>query len=196
MPNLDLPPAMDALRPQLGALVAGIEARLPYGAALLSARQGLRISVNDREEQVTEQAPSAGTVISAFDGTTMHEAACGGFDEAAIARDTLSTEEKLDRCRALHRRVRAMDERIVNAQIHYNEIGELSVFCNRAADLAQRVQRLRLTVMVAVAGTNGVRYDWTSKDATGGWEMLEYADDELRRVIDNAIALLGAERIE
>ncbi|MDQ3126166.1 MAG: hypothetical protein M3Q74_11275, partial [Pseudomonadota bacterium] len=230
MPNLHLPPAMDALRPQLGTLVAGIEARLPYGAALLSARQGLQISVNDREEQVTEQAPSAGTVISAFDGTTMHEAA-GGFDRAEIERatrrllqdrapvgghtidpgpqrrgdfitpmviapDSISTEEKLDRCRALHRRVRAMDERIVNAQIHYTEIGELSVFCNRTADLAQRVQRLRLTVMVAVAGNDGVRYDWISKDATGGWEALDYDDDELRRVIDNAIALLRAERIE
>src|SRR5205085_2519065 len=84
MPNLRLPDAMDALRPQLGALVAGIEARIPYGAALLSAKQGLRISVNDREEHVTEQAPSAGAVISAFDGATMHEAACGGFDYAAI----------------------------------------------------------------------------------------------------------------
>src|SRR4051794_28046959 len=168
MPNLRLPDAIDALRPQLGALVAGIEARVPYGAALLSAKQGLRISVSDREEQVTEQAPSAGTVISAFDGTTMHEAACGGFDFAAIEHATrqmlqhlgpdgeavidagpqrrgdfitpmriapamLTTEEKLDRCRALHRRVRAMDGRIVNAQIHYTEIGELSVFCNRAA---------------------------------------------------------------
>src|SRR5512141_3254293 len=88
MPDLHLPPAIDSLRPQLGALVAGIEARLPYGAALLSAKQGLRISVNDREEQVTEQAPSAGTVISAFDGATMHEVACGGFDYAAIERAT------------------------------------------------------------------------------------------------------------
>jgi len=231
MTDLRLPHAMAALRPRLAAIVAGVEARLPYGAALLSARQGLRISVNDREEQVTEQSPSAGTVISAFDGATMHEAALGGFDAAAIERatrrmlqnldpvggraidpgperhgdfvrpaaiapDSLSTEEKLERCRALHRRVRAMDERIVNAQIHYTEIGELSVFRNRAADLAQRVQRLRLTVMVAVAGPDGVRYDWTSKDATSGWEALEYADAELRRVIDNAIALLSAERIE
>jgi TldD protein len=231
MSELRLPQAMAALRPRLAAIVAGAEARLPYAAALLTARQGLRISVSDREEQVTEQSPSAGTVISAFDGATMHEAALGGFDAAAIERatrqlvadlhpvggqpidpgpqrhgdfataaqiapDSLSTAEKLDRCRALHRRVRALDEQIVNAQIHYTEIDELSVFCNRAADLAQRVQRLRLTVMVAVASPDGVRYDWTSKDTTGGWEALEYADDELRRVIDNAIALLSAERIE
>jgi TldD protein len=231
MTDIRLPQAMAALRPRLAQIVGGVEARLPYGAALLSAKYGLRISVSDREEQVTEQSPSAGTVISAFDGATMHEAAIGGFEPAqaeraarrllqnlrplgagpidpgpersgdfqtamAIDPDTLSTAEKLDRCRALHRRVRSMDERIVNAQIHYTEISEFSVFRNRAADLAQRVQRLRLTVMVAVAGPNGVCYDWAAKDATGGWEALEYADDELRQVIDNALALLSAERIE
>src|SRR5262249_60835588 len=227
MTDLRLPHAIAALRPHLAEIVAGVEGRLPYAAALLSAKQGLRISVNDREEQVTEQSPSAGTVISAFDGVTMHEAARGGFDRAeieraarellrdvhptggpaidpgperrgdfvtpmAIAPDSLSIEEKLDRCRALHRRVRAMDERIVNAQIHYTEIGEIAVFSNRTADLAQRVQRLRMTVMVAVAGPGGVRYDWTSKDATGGWEALGDAADELRPVISNGLALLSA----
>jgi TldD protein len=114
----------------------------------------------------------------------------------AVAPASLSTAEKLERCRALHRRVRRLDERIVNAQIHYTETGELSAFCNRAADLAQNVQRLRLTVMVAVAGQDGVRYDWASKDATGGWETLEFGDDELQQVVENALALLDAERIE
>jgi TldD protein len=222
---------MIALRPHLGAIVAGVEARLPYGAALLSAKQGLQISVNNREEQVVEQVPAAGTVITAFDGTTMHEVALGGFDRAAIERsarqlvqdlqphagdavdpgprsagefitpaviaaEELSTQEKLERCRALHRRVSQLDRRIVNVQIQYTETSELSVFRNRAADLAQRVQRLRLSVLVAVASPSGVRYDWISRDATGGWEALEFGDDELQQVVDNAVALLGAERIE
>src|SRR5262249_34824030 len=149
MIELCLPHAMAALRPHLGAIVAGVEARLPYGAALLSAKQGLRISVNDREEQIIEQPPAVGTVIAAFDGTTMREAALGGFERAgversarelirdvrpsgaraidpgpqrrgdfvtpmAIAPETLAIAEKLERCRALHRRVRALDGRIVN----------------------------------------------------------------------------------
>jgi TldD protein len=49
---------------------------------------------------------------------------------------------------------------------------------------------------VAVAGPDGVRYDLASKDATGGWEALEYSDDELQQLVDNAVALLSAERIE
>ena len=231
MPDLNLPPPMEALRADLGTVVAGIETHAPYGAALLSARQGLQILVDNREERVTEQAPTAGTVLTAFDGVTMHERALGGFDRAVVERaahylvqgvafargtpiapgperrgdfvtsaqipsHSLSIEDKLDRCRDLQRRLRARDARIVNARVAYNEASELSVFCNRAADLAQRVQRLSLHIVVMVAGADGVRYDFQSKSATGGWETLVFRDDELQATVDNAIALLGAERIE
>jgi TldD protein len=85
MPELQLPPAMSALRGELGKIVASVEQRAPYGAVLLKARQGLRISVDDRQEQVTQQAPSAGTVITAFDGETVYERAISGFDPKAVA---------------------------------------------------------------------------------------------------------------
>ena len=231
MTALQLPRAMASLRPQLGDVVADLEARAPYGAVLLSGREGLNITVDNREERVTEQAPSAGTVITVFDGTTLHEAALGGFDGAAVGRsarelvrglaiggeqaidagpertgefitpmeiapETLSTEEKLERCRELHHRVGQLDQRVVNVRVSYSETSELSVFRNRSADLAQRVQRLRLGVVVIVAGPNGVRYDRIGKDATGGWEALTFMDDELQAVVDNAVALMSAERIE
>lgn len=222
---------MASLRGQLGDVVATLEARLPYGAVLLSAAQGLTISVDNQEEEVTEQPPTAGTVLTAFDGSALHEAAIGGFDPTAIihgardlvhplkvigaqtidpglprahdfstsmqiAPDTLSTEDKLARCRELHQRVRDRDERIVNVRVTYSETSELSVFRNRVADLAQLVQRVRLGVVVVAAGPNGVRYDYVTKDATGGWEALNYTDDELQAVVDSTVALLSAERIE
>ena len=238
MSDLHLPPAMSTLRPKLESVVAGIEDRALYGAAMLSARQGLRINVDNREEQVTQQAPTAGTVLTAFDGVTLHERAIGGFDLASVERaardleqdagsspqaqsahagvsidpgperradyvtpmqiapDTLSTQEKLDRCRELQRRVRERDSRIVNARVIYSETSELSVFRNRAADLAQRVQRVNVYIIVFVAGPDGPRYDLMTKSATGGWEALHFTDKELQAVVDNAIALLSAERIE
>lgn len=231
MPPLNLSPPIARLRPQLPEVVATLEASLPYAAALLSATQGLTIYVDDREERVTEQPPTAGTVLTVFDGETLHEAALGGFDPGAVNRrardliqdvqirgadrikpgperhgdfmtpmeiapETLSIEEKLDRCRDLHRRVRGMDERIINVRINYSENSQLAVFCNRAADLGQRVQRVRLTVIVVMAGPNGVRYDLNTKDATGGWEKLTFSDEELQSLIDNTAALLTAERIE
>jgi TldD protein len=109
----------------------------------------------------------------------------------------LSVQEKLDRCRALHRKAKGLDPRIVNVQVFYSEASEYSVFADRNTDLAQRVQRVRLTLVVFVAGEDGqVRYDWRGKSACGGWEKLDFSDDEIRHAIDGALALLGAERIE
>ena len=75
---------MADLRDDLAGIVAGIERRAPYAAVWLSARQGLRISVDNREERVVERPPAAGAVITAFDGATIHERAIGSFDRTAI----------------------------------------------------------------------------------------------------------------
>lgn len=231
MADVHLPQAMANLQAHLPQIVAGLEARAVYGAALLSMHQGLRISLDDREEQVTTTAPTAGTVLTAFDGITLHEAAVGGFDLAAVEQhgrdllrdlrragpqtidpgpqregtfvtpmeippNTLTTEEKLQRCRDLHNRVRGRDERIVNVRVFYSETSELSAFCNRAANLAQRVVRIRLGIVVIVAGPNGVRHEMAIKDGTGGWEALHFDDAELQRLVDTAVELLSADRIE
>ncbi|GAC1651406.1 MAG: TldD/PmbA family protein [Herpetosiphon sp.] len=224
---------MDALRHALPAIVAGLESRASYGAVLLSANDGLLITVNDRDEQISELAPAAGTVVTLFDGATMHEQAVGGFEvpriehaaaelrqrvthgpdnarpidagpprrgDFATAMEippaTLTTEEKLARCRDLHTRTRGLDRRIVNVQVSYRERTERTVFANRSADLSQQLTRVRLQIYVYVADGGGVRYDWTSKDASGGWEALDYADHELQSLVDSAVALLKAERID
>src|SRR3972149_6278238 len=86
MTELQLPEKMQALRGRLGGIVEGIERRAPYGAALLSSRQGLQIYVDSREERLTEQPPTAGAVLTAFDGATLREQAVGGFDAEAVER--------------------------------------------------------------------------------------------------------------
>ena len=86
MPELQLPPAMSALRRELGVMVEGVESRAAYGAVLLSAQQGLQIQIDDREERVVESPPSAGTVVTAFDGVTLHERAISGFARSSVER--------------------------------------------------------------------------------------------------------------
>jgi TldD protein len=231
MTELKLPSDMAELRPTLGEIVAQRQKQAPYFTILLSSKQGLRITIDNREERVVEGAPSAGTVLSAFDGRTIHERAIGGFHQdeiqkaaAELVSETnftdfnppeesqrkddfatgmqidpveLSVQEKLDRCRELHRRVKGRDPRIVNTQVIYIESGEYSVFASPKADLAQRLQRLNLFLVVIVAGKSGqVQYDYKSKSGGAGWEVLDFTDEEIQQSIDNAIALLGAERIE
>src|SRR5215207_1348840 len=231
MTELKLPSNMAQLRPALEEIISKRQKQAPYLTILLSSKQGLRITIDNREERVVEGAPSAGTVLSAFDGQTIYERAIGGFrrDEIQKAANELvsdanfagytspeesprkgdfatvmqidpaelSAQEKLDRCRELHRRVKGRDPRIVNTQVIYIESGEYSVFASPHADLAQRLQRLNLFLVIIVAGENGqIQYDYKSKSGGAGWEVLDFTDEEIQQLIDNAIALLGAERIE
>ncbi len=109
----------------------------------------------------------------------------------------LSTQEKLDRCREVQKRVKGRDPRIVNARVIYRELNEHAVFADATADLAQRVQRVGMFVIVIVAGPTGdVRYDMLVKSGSAGWEVLDWSDEEIQSVVDGALALLSAERIE
>jgi TldD protein len=109
----------------------------------------------------------------------------------------LSTQEKLDRCREVQKRVKGRDPRIVNARVIYRELNEHAVFADATADLAQRVQRVGMFVIVIVAGPAGeVRYDVLVKSGSAGWEVLNWSDEEIQSVVDGALALLSAERIE
>ena len=227
MSNLELPSAMAAARAELRSLVAGLEERSTYGAAWLSTRRGVSITVDDREENVSEAPRTAGGVLTAYDGNALREAAVSGFDRSALsqaARDlvrdfpaknghsidpgperhgdfitptnTLSTREKLDRVREIQRRLRAIEPRLINVQVLYGDWIEQSVFVNRAADLAQRVDLARLYVVAVAKGPNGVRANLSLKSGTPDFDRLEHSDDELRELAEHAIAMLTAERIE
>ncbi len=88
MTELKLPSAMADLRPALGEIIELGLQRAPSFSTLLSSRQGLTIIVDNREERVTERPPAAGTVLSAFDGSTTFERAIGGFRQDEIQRET------------------------------------------------------------------------------------------------------------
>lgn len=233
MRDLKLPSAMAELRPALGGIIEQVQAQAPYFSILLSSKHGLQIKVDHREEHVNERPPSAGTVLSTFDGKTTYERAIGGFDRGEVQKGArelvervdftsykppsehesqrrgdfatptqidpmdLALQEKLDRCRELHGRVKDRDPRIVNVQIIYLEANEHAVFASRYADLAQRVQRVNIFIVVIVSGKDGqVQYDFISKSGGAGWEVLSFSDEEIQAVVDSAVALLGAERIE
>lgn len=231
MTGLRLPDAMAELRPSLGEIIAQGREFAPYFTALLSYKHGLTIHVDNREEHVTEHAPSAGTVLSAFDGDTIYERALPGFHKQEVQKAAqelvqqghfanyqpvdeperrgdyftpmqidpadLSIQDKLDRCRELHHRLNGRDPRIVNSQVRYFELGEHAVFASQYTDLAQRVQRVNLYLVVVIAGEDGqIQYDYLSKSGGAGWEVLDFTDEEIQQVVDGAIALLSAERIE
>lgn len=84
-PSPSLPTEMSALRPELADAVRTLEARHPQAAVLLSARHGLSIVVDHREETISQLPRAAGTVVSGFDGTTLHERSIVGFHPDRLA---------------------------------------------------------------------------------------------------------------
>jgi TldD protein len=106
------------------------------------------------------------------------------------------TNKKLDNLREMNRRVNAIDSRIVNTRMSFLEMREKTVFRNRAADLAQDIQRVHMGLMITVMGDKGVVWNFRSKCGTGGLEILSFSDEELAALVGDTIKLLDAGRIE
>jgi TldD protein len=107
----------------------------------------------------------------------------------------LSAKDKLAMCRELHRKASALDPRIVNVVVRYLERLESKAFVNRAKELSQNVMRLRMSVQMFVSDGQQLQYDWVSKDATGGLELVRISDEELRVLCQHTVALLTAQKI-
>jgi len=231
MTNIGLPDAMGELRPALSGIVSPNNNHSPDLSVLLLNRTGIQITITNQEERVIERPPTAGSVVSIFDGTTIYERAVSGFARSDVEKAagdlirnvnsskgghdekperhgdfvtsmkidplTVSTQEKLEKCRELHYRLQGHDPRIVNANVIYIERNEYAVFADSHADLAQRVQRVIVYAALYAMDTNGVtRVNMKIKSATGGLEVFEFSDDEIQALVKNTLALLKAERIE
>ncbi len=107
----------------------------------------------------------------------------------------LSAKNKLDFCLELHSKAKELDPRIVNVQVRYRETQESKAFANRTKQLSQNVLRLRLVVQIFVSDGKQLRYNWMTKDGTGGLELVQFTDQELRELCDTAVALLSAEKV-
>ena len=107
----------------------------------------------------------------------------------------LSPREKLDMCRELHSKARHLDQRIVNVVVRYLETKESKAFANRAKALSQNVLRLRLTVEMVVSDGQQLQYDWSTKEGTGGLELIQVTDQDLQKLCDSAVSLLAAGRV-
>ena len=73
--NTGLPEELIAVRDRLPRLVAALENKAPYAAALVGRESGITITVNDREQHISEAVPREGIVFSAWTGDHMEEAA-------------------------------------------------------------------------------------------------------------------------
>jgi TldD protein len=84
MKESNLKPGMVELRPILGDVVHTLESKAPYGAVTLSSRENAKYLVDNNQEQVEVEDPTAGAILTVFDGNTLEEKAFGGFDQETL----------------------------------------------------------------------------------------------------------------
>jgi predicted Zn-dependent protease len=77
----------DALYRVVRGLVAELEPRFPYAAALLSGQSGVRITDTGREQQANEVPPTRGIVFTVYDGRSFVEYATSMLTADALARE-------------------------------------------------------------------------------------------------------------
>ncbi|HKS70696.1 MAG TPA: TldD/PmbA family protein [Ktedonobacterales bacterium] len=77
----------DALYRVAQDLVAELEPRFPYAAALLSGQSGVQITDRGAEQQANEVPPTLGIVFTIYDGRSFNEYATGTLDPDALARE-------------------------------------------------------------------------------------------------------------
>jgi TldD protein len=104
--------------------------------------------------------------------------------------------DKLAFARDLQRRLSAMDARIVRAQIAYAERRYESTYIGRGRLLRQRLAGMTLNAVAVVRNGDRAAYNIFARSGAGGFELSRVADNDLRGVVDVAVRLLEAERIE
>ncbi len=114
----------------------------------------------------------------------------------AIDPASVPLARKLDFARDLQQRLAAMDPRVVRAQIAYMERRYESIYIGRGRLLRQRLSGINLNAVVVVHSEGRTAYNIFARGGAGGFELARVADDDLREVVDVAVRLLAAERIE
>ena len=77
----------DALYRVAQDLVAELEPRFPYAAALLSGQSGVQITDRGAEQQANEVPPTLGIVFTVYDGRSFNEYATSTLDPDVLARE-------------------------------------------------------------------------------------------------------------
>ncbi len=109
---------------------------------------------------------------------------------------TVPLREKLAVIRDVQRRLKALDPRIVQARVVYSDASDEKLYIGRGRTLRQRVTRTVCGVLAAVSDGAQVRFHFHSFGGTQGFEATRIGDEQLRPVVETALRLLEAGKIE
>lgn len=113
--------------------------------------------------------------------------------ERAARDEPLS--DKIARCEAIRQRLRALDDRAVQAACTHSQTELTQVFVRRGAMVTQQLRRVVLTLLLFVSDGHQRQYAYLGRGATGGLEAVSVNDEDLQRLADVAARLLSAKPV-
>lgn len=100
--------------------------------------------------------------------------------------------DKLAHFDGLRRRLRALDDRAVQAICSYSEHEMQQVFASRSGLSTQQIRRTNMALIVFVSDGSRQEYGYVSRSGTGGMELLAVDDEDLQTAATTAAELLGS----
>ena len=152
----------------LSEIVAGMERQVPYAAAMMRTRSGLRLNLRDAEQSVERQDPQEGIVLTVSNGYGLEEAATDDTDPAAVQQLADALVE------------RATAYRPVDGQPRLEIAGDAAVSGDFATPMEQDPADLPLADKVD--RFEALRRSLKAKDQRTVQAICQYSDQEVQQV--------------
>jgi len=152
----------------LPEIVAEMERRVPYAAAMMRTRSGLRLNLREAEQTVERQDPQEGIVLTASNGYGLEESATDTTDPAEIRRLADALVE------------RALAYRPVDGQPRLEIAGDGAVSGDFATPMEQDPADLPLADKVA--RFDALRQALRDKDKRTVQAICQYGEQEIAQV--------------
>jgi TldD protein len=108
---------------------------------------------------------------------------------------SVSLTERIARYEAIRRRLRAMEDRAVQAIAVHRDGSQVSIFANRSGMTTQQIRRVALILQLFVSDGQQRQFDLLIKAGTGGLELLDVTEEELAECAATAASLLSADSV-
>ena len=159
----------------LPEVVADMERQVPYAAAMVRTRTGLRLNLRDAEQTVERQDPQEGIVLTASNGYGLEESATDEITPAAVRR---LADDLLERATAY---------RPTDGQPRLEIAGDGAVSGDFATPLEQDPADLPLADKVA--RFDALRHALRDKDQRTVQAICQYSEQEVQQVFAHRAGL-------
>ncbi|QUI23946.1 TldD/PmbA family protein [Vallitalea pronyensis] len=116
--------------------------------------------------------------------------------ELEIEPATVTAQEKLEKLTAIMHKGLKMSNELVDVRVSYHETQVSKVFISKNKELSQSYTYTNGLIVPLAKRGNNVQYSFDTISGLKGVELLDELEEKCQGVVDEAIALLDAERVE